>query len=278
MKNIFFSLLILLFAFNVYSQNNEEMYVPLEISYFPGYKYRIPWEDDFDKHTWINILTFHRAYPRAALDLMAKDKVEYKRRNSKILYTRSECDTFVRNYVYNYTTRMSDYYKYGEGAYYIQERSGDRMYFRCVCLPAKDLMDLGHGDAAVVGVPIKYIEPKDFVFKFKRYKLDSLDLKESPYYTIFPLDINPSFDCSKATTAVEKAICRNAELSELDRELTRLYQEVINTGVEHIKSSQREWISERDKQCEVKNNEEITKLLKEMYKARIDELKLFLKH
>jgi len=272
-KYILIYVLIELLCTNLFSQNHEEMYVPIIISYYPGNNYKIPIEDDEYKSYWVNILTFHNAYPRIAEDLFAKDKVEYRRRNNKLLFTRSECDTFVRNYVYNYTTRMSNYYKYGEGAYYIQERSGDREYYRCVCLPAKDLMDLGHGDAAVVGVPIKYIEPKDFVFKFKRYKLDSLDLAEAPYYTIFPLDINPSFDCSKATTAVEKAICRNAELSELDRELARLYKEALKREGEKIKIRQREWIAERDKKCEGKDNEEITQTLIKMYKTRIEELK-----
>lgn len=249
-----------------------EMYVPIEITYYIGYDYRIPWEIDFDNHTWVNILTFHLAYPRDAMDLMAKNKEEYKKMNSRMLYTRNECDTFIRNYVHTYTTRMKDYYQYGEGLYYIQRKSGEKDYFRCVCLPAKELMDLGHGDAVVVGVPIKYIEPKDFVMKFKRYKLDSLDLAEASYYTIFPMDINPSFDCSKASTPVEKAICRNAELAELDRELAQLYKEAIKTKGEQIKIRQREWIAERDEKCENKDNETITLILIDMYKKRIAEL------
>ncbi len=34
----------------------------------------------------------------------------------------------------------------------------------------------------------------------------------------------PSFDCSKATTAVERMICADTELSRLDLELDRLYE------------------------------------------------------
>jgi len=252
------------------------MYVPIKITYYPGVLYKIPLDEDY-KDIWVRILTFHLAYPRAALDLQSKNEEEYKRLNSRLLYTRSECDTFVRNYVKNYTTHMEDYYQYGEGAYYIQKRSGDRNYFRCVCLPARELMDLGHGNASVVGIPIIYIEPKDFVKKFKRFKLDSLDLAEAPYYTIFPMDINPSFDCSMAITPVEKAICRNVELANLDKELNNLYKEAQRIKGEGIKTEQKQWLMDREKQCEGKNNEQITEILKTMYKARIEELKGILK-
>ncbi len=275
MKKLIILFISLLFSsLQLFSQNEEIMFVPLKIAYFPGYDYRIPREEEFDKHTWINILTYHLAYPRAAMDLYSKNKVEYKKRNSKLLYTRMECDTFVRKYVEVYTQRRKDYFKYGEGAYYIQEKSGDRMYFRCVCIPAEELMDLGHGDAAVVGIPIKYIEPRDFVARFKRFKLDSLDLAEAPYYNIFPMDINPSFDCSKASTPIEKAICRDSVLASLDRKLSQVYRDAIKQKGEQIKMHQREWIIKRDKQCEGKNNEEITQILKELYTKRIEELKL----
>jgi hypothetical protein len=57
MKKLFLTLLICCISFSdlLAQQNNGEMYVPLEIAYFPGYEYRIPWEIDFDKSTWINI-------------------------------------------------------------------------------------------------------------------------------------------------------------------------------------------------------------------------------
>lgn len=186
-----------------------------------------------------------------------------------MLYTRAECDTFVRNRIEKYTKRKKDYYKYGEGAFYIQEPSGDRMYRRSVCIPAKELMDLGHGNYNVVGIPVKYIEPKDFVAKFKRYKLDSLDLAEAPYYSIFPMDINPSFDCSKASTPTEKAICRDSALANLDRQLAQLYRKALREKGEQVKIKQKEWLAYREKKCEVKNNQEIIQILKELYNERI---------
>ena len=37
-----------------------------------------------------------------------------------------------------------------------------------------------------------------------------------------------SFDCSKAETKTEKAICNDEELSELDETLGKVYSEVLN--------------------------------------------------
>jgi uncharacterized protein YecT (DUF1311 family) len=270
MKKFCINVFILLFSLSAIAQE-EEMYVPLEISYFPGYKFRIPWEDEFDKHTWIKILTYPLTNPRQANELYVKNRELYNKLKNRMLFSRQACDSLIRDYVKR-NIEIERRYQAGEGLYYEQELSGDRLYRRCVCIPARELMDLGHGDAVVVGIPIKYIEPKDFVFKFKRYKLDSLDLAEAPYFTIFPMDIDPSFDCSKAATPVEKAICRDAELAKLDKELSQLYAKVLETQGEKVKESQRAWIVERDKQCEGKNNEEITRILKELYKSRIEEL------
>jgi uncharacterized protein YecT (DUF1311 family) len=247
------------------------MYVPLEISYFPGYKFRIPWEEEFDKHTWINILTYPLTNPRQASELYVKNRELYNKLKNRMLFSRQACDSLVRDYVRR-NIEIEGTYQAGEGLFYDQKLSGDRLYMRCVCIPARELMDLGHGDAVVVGIPIKYIEPKDFVFKFKRYGLDSLDFAEAPYFTIFPMDIDPSFDCSKAATPVEKAICRDAELAKLDKELSQLYAKVLETQGEKVKESQRAWLAERDKQCKGKDNKEIIRILKELYKSRIDEL------
>jgi uncharacterized protein YecT (DUF1311 family) len=269
LKNIII-LCFIQFSLITFSQDNE-MYVPLEISYFPGYKFRIPWEEELYKDTWINILTYPLTNPRQANELYVKNRELYNKLKNRMLFSRQACDSLVRDYVQR-NIEIERRYQAGEGLFYDQELSGDRSYSRCVCIPARELMDLGHGDAVVVGIPIKYIEPKDFVFKFKRYGLDSLDLAEAPYFTIFPMDINPSFDCSKASTPVEKAICRDAELAKLDKELSQLYAKVLETQGEKVKESQRAWLAERDKQCKGKDNKEIIRILKELYKSRIDEL------
>lgn len=270
MKKLCIHIFVLLFPLMAIAQG-DEMYVPLKLSYFPGDKFRIPWEEEFDKHIWIKILTYPLTNPRQANELYVKNRQLYNQLKSRMLFSRKSCDSLIRDYVRR-NIEIERRYQAGEGLFYEQELSGDRLYRRCVCIPARELMDLGHGDAVVVGIPIKYIEPKDFVFKFKRYRLDSLDLSEASYFTIFPMDINPSFDCSKASTPVEKAICRDAELASLDRELSQLYRKALKTQGEGIKETQRAWIIERDKKCEGKNNEEITKILKELYKSRIREL------
>lgn len=52
----------------------------------------------------------------------------------------------------------------------------------------------------------------------------------------------PSFNCAKAGTAVEKAICSDAELSQLDRRLADVYRKVASTE----RSAQRAWIKQRN--------------------------------
>jgi len=274
MKKLFLTLLICCISFSdlLAQQNNGEMYVPLEIAYFPGYEYRIPWEIDFDKSTWINILTFPLIFKKESLKLYVQNKEEYNKKANRILYKREECDSLVNGYVMRSTAKYEDYHQYGTGAYYIQENSGDRMYFRCVCIPARELMDLGHGDAVIVGIPVKYIEPKDFVFKFKRYGLDSLNLEEAPYYRIFPMDINPSFDCSKAKSVAEKTICRDSTLAALDRKLVQQFKVALKKKGEEVRNSQKAWLSMRDKECEGKTHEQLVLLLKSLYEERIQEL------
>jgi uncharacterized protein len=59
-----------------------------------------------------------------------------------------------------------------------------------------------------------------------------------------------SFDCKKATTEVEKLICSNEELSQLDEELNKAYKELLSKvnkdDKKKIIQEQREWIKERN--------------------------------
>jgi uncharacterized protein len=76
-----------------------------------------------------------------------------------------------------------------------------------------------------------------------------------------------SFDCAKASTFVENAICSDAELSTLDDTLSSVYRKASSASdaAGEIKSSQRSWIKKRnacqDNAC-----------LKKAYSQRIDAL------
>jgi uncharacterized protein len=76
-----------------------------------------------------------------------------------------------------------------------------------------------------------------------------------------------SFDCTKASTNVEKMICNDANLSTLDENMAAAYSRVLMkySNFVGIKQQQRDWISQRN-QCK-----EITCLTNE-YNKRIAEL------
>jgi uncharacterized protein len=60
----------------------------------------------------------------------------------------------------------------------------------------------------------------------------------------------PSFNCASAKTDVEKAICKDVELSESDREMAMLFEIVISQAPENrkntIRQAQRKWLTDRD--------------------------------
>ena len=65
--------------------------------------------------------------------------------------------------------------------------------------------------------------------------------------------IEPSFDCKKASTKVEKMICSNAELAQEDKELNELYNKYIEFVSENLPDykdivikAQRNWMRERN--------------------------------
>jgi uncharacterized protein len=62
-----------------------------------------------------------------------------------------------------------------------------------------------------------------------------------------------SFDCAKASTAVEKLICSDAKLSELDTRLAQAYRQALATPAvaQRVKPDQRRWLAERNKCTDV---------------------------
>jgi uncharacterized protein YecT (DUF1311 family) len=61
----------------------------------------------------------------------------------------------------------------------------------------------------------------------------------------------PSFDCSKAANPTALAICRNAELSELDRHLAVLFNGSHDATNPNARAQQRQWIKQRNQTCGV---------------------------
>jgi len=61
---------------------------------------------------------------------------------------------------------------------------------------------------------------------------------------LMPSVHSASFDCAKAKTKIEKLICANPKLSELDEKVTSLYKKVLEVTpvAEDCKQQQREWL------------------------------------
>lgn len=77
-----------------------------------------------------------------------------------------------------------------------------------------------------------------------------------------------SFDCTKATTKIEKMICANSLISGLDEDLAKAYTEAManSSNPSYLKEGQRKWLSGRnrclDEGC-----------LQEKYQQRLSELR-----
>ena len=83
--------------------------------------------------------------------------------------------------------------------------------------------------------------------------------------------IQPSFDCSKAKTRVEKLICSDEDISRVDRDMQKAYdlmmgkydlaymneeaKEEIKPYLKKLKQSQIEWVKYRDRYCNTKKDE-----------------------
>jgi hypothetical protein len=82
-----------------------------------------------------------------------------------------------------------------------------------------------------------------------------------------------SFDCAKAASSVEKAICSNGKLSRLDDEMGEIYTEVLKVVADGpgVMIGQRSWLKTRNK-C----NDDVC--IERMYKVRLDRLHYHLRN
>lgn len=87
-----------------------------------------------------------------------------------------------------------------------------------------------------------------------------------------------SFDCAKAASAVERAICGDVKLARLDRQMAEQYRTLI-TGDGHkqppakTKAEQRAWLKTRTTACHAETGDALGGCLTGLYRARLAVLK-----
>ena len=65
------------------------------------------------------------------------------------------------------------------------------------------------------------------------------------------IQIKPSFECDKAGTLIEKTICSNQNLADLDNTMANLYKNALSGAVnpEEVKKEQRAWLKNNRNKC-----------------------------
>ena len=93
----------------------------------------------------------------------------------------------------------------------------------------------------------------------------------SGLFLMAPVAFSASFDCGKAKSPVEKAICSNDEIGKLDEELSEAYKLAVKEDPvqNYVKARQREWVKDNN-YCD-KNK--MVSCLKTNYEKRISKLK-----
>lgn len=89
-------------------------------------------------------------------------------------------------------------------------------------------------------------------------------------------EIKASFNCKKASTAIEKAICSSQALADLDVTLSKAYKQirkdVSKQKLKIIKASQRHWFKQRNSNCKGKTDSNLQECLTGSMSRRIKEL------
>ena len=88
----------------------------------------------------------------------------------------------------------------------------------------------------------------------------------------------PSFDCAKASSAIERAICKDPDLAKADRGLAVAYAglsaKLSGAAKEHLEKDQQHWMAARNQGCG-RAVDRIEDCLKRRYETRLDTLKAF---
>jgi len=106
---------------------------------------------------------------------------------------------------------------------------------------------------------------KNLIYEKKmKLKLFSLSLSLSLLTLCFQAH-SASFDCEKASSFNEKAVCLNPIFSKLDEQMANLYKEQVKISGDSLKSQQKQWNREvrlcKDEECILR-----------LYKNKIDDL------
>jgi uncharacterized protein YecT (DUF1311 family) len=88
----------------------------------------------------------------------------------------------------------------------------------------------------------------------------------------------PSFDCAKASSAVDRTICKEPELAKADREMAAAYAallaKVSGGAKEDLQKDQMRWIGDRNSGCAA-DTDGMVPCLKKRYAARTENLRAF---
>lgn len=88
-----------------------------------------------------------------------------------------------------------------------------------------------------------------------KYKTEGKKLKRSliciSFFVVGSLANAASFDCAKGATSIEKTICSDSQLSELDSQLLQSYKKAISTSpdADGLKFEQKEWLKNIRNKC-----------------------------
>ena len=98
----------------------------------------------------------------------------------------------------------------------------------------------------------------------------------APASTFRPPPGGPSFDCGRASTTIEKAICGDAALMGLDLDMFKLYREMRHgyataAARQELQQLQRDWIRARDAACAAAAD--VSKCVADAYRGQTNRLR-----
>lgn len=138
--------------------------------------------------------------------------------------------------------------------------------------------NIGFVDASVRGNPchLNLQLSKNKTITLSNCELDSYD--DANGEKIFvprsrKLYFNASFNCTKAGTKIELAICDSKIIAAADKKLGTIYKglrkKLSRKNVKKLKKEQRLWIKDRDAACKQRNNKELDYCLRQSYGQRL---------